>query len=220
MVLRIEILALPMEVESSHDGRSQEPPFRENAHRKILDNLVWPCVVALPHLVQLVEKTADLKASQSRLMNKLACDGGWGRTNRLRSITRRIVQAMYESRFFSQDSHLLVDGDTDPIGQPTRLGYVLPELLNSDRRTKDEAKPPIGRGTAHPPIHSVRTFRDRADLRQTQPAIKVEHCRTVPGDREGVASMPNKIDFSLAHANLLLHKKATCRPDPTRLRPR
>lgn len=99
------------------------------------------------------------------------------------------------------------DGHIAFIGHPRQLDEVLPKVLNGSWRTSDEAKA----------ADTARIARNGAVAREQAlkkpindrfwAAIKIENWKTaLSAIEEGIALVPDDINFRLAHVHLLLHR--------------
>lgn len=99
------------------------------------------------------------------------------------------------------------DGQIAFIGHPSQLDEVLPEVLNGSWRTSDKAKAAdTERIAASEPMARQQALKKPIDDRFWA-AVKLEDWKTALwAIEEGIALMPDDINFRLAHAHLLLHK--------------
>ncbi|MER9831218.1 TlpA family protein disulfide reductase [Mesorhizobium sp. M0134] len=99
------------------------------------------------------------------------------------------------------------DGHIAFIGHPGQLDGVLPKALNGSWRTRDKAKAADTERIAR----SESLAREQALKKPIDDrfwaAVKLEDWKTALwAIEEGIALMPDDINFRLAHAHLLLHK--------------
>lgn len=99
------------------------------------------------------------------------------------------------------------DGHIAFIGHPSQLDEVLPEVLNGSWRTSGKAKAAdTERIATSDPIAREQALKKPIDDRFWA-AVKLEDWKTALwAIEEGIALMPDDINFRLAHAHLLLHK--------------
>ncbi|ESZ21332.1 alkyl hydroperoxide reductase [Mesorhizobium sp. L2C084A000] len=99
------------------------------------------------------------------------------------------------------------DGCIAFIGHPSQLGEVLPKVFNGSWRTSNKAKAADQERIAtSEPLALEQTLKKPIDDRFWA-AVKLEDWKTALwAIEEGIASMPDDLNFRLAHAHLLLHK--------------
>ncbi|MER8374814.1 TlpA disulfide reductase family protein [Mesorhizobium sp. M1406] len=93
------------------------------------------------------------------------------------------------------------------IGHPSQLGEVLPKVLNGSWRTSKKAKAADHERIAtSEPLAREQALKKPIDDRFWA-AVKLEDWKTALwAIEEGIALMPDDLNFRLAHAHLLLHK--------------
>ncbi|MER8963803.1 TlpA disulfide reductase family protein [Mesorhizobium sp. M0701] len=185
-----------------------------------------PCVAAMPHLVQFQEKYRDsglevvgVAASEhaptaaeaqtkldawltekcSNLNFRIAFDST-GEMNRL---------WMEPSLSFGIPTSFVVDRDGHIafIGYPWQLDEVLPKVLNGSWRTSDEAKAADTERIASGQRDAREDALKKPINDRFWAAVKLEDWKTALwAIEEGIALMPDDLNFRLAHAHLLLHK--------------
>ncbi|MER9638336.1 redoxin family protein [Mesorhizobium sp. M0228] len=99
------------------------------------------------------------------------------------------------------------DGHIAFIGHPMQLDEILPKVLNGSWRTSDEAKAADKERIAtSEPMARQQALKKPIDDRFWA-AVKLEDWKTALwAIEEGLALMPDNIEFRRTHANLLLHK--------------
>ncbi|MER8442147.1 TlpA family protein disulfide reductase [Mesorhizobium sp. M1066] len=99
------------------------------------------------------------------------------------------------------------DGCIAFIGHPSKLDEVLPKVLNGSWRISDQAKAAdTERIATSEPMTRPQALKKPIDDRFWA-AVKLEDWKTALwAIEEGIALMPDDINFRLAHAHLLLHK--------------
>ncbi|MER8390914.1 TlpA family protein disulfide reductase [Mesorhizobium sp. M1340] len=99
------------------------------------------------------------------------------------------------------------DGHIAFIGHPSQLDEVLPKVLNGSWRISDKAKAAdTERIATSEPMAREQALKQPIDDRFWA-AVKLEDWKTALwAIEEGIALMPDDINFRLAHAHLLLHK--------------
>ncbi|MER9196919.1 TlpA family protein disulfide reductase [Mesorhizobium australicum] len=99
------------------------------------------------------------------------------------------------------------DGNIAFIGPPSQLDEILPKVLNGSWRISNKAKAADTERIARSePMAREQALKQPIDDRFWA-AVKLEDWKTVLwAIEEGIALMPDDINFRLAHAHLLLHK--------------
>ncbi|MES0076735.1 TlpA disulfide reductase family protein [Mesorhizobium sp. M0058] len=99
------------------------------------------------------------------------------------------------------------DGCIAFIGHPSQLGEVLPKVLKGSWRTSNKAKAADQERIAtSEPLARGQALKKPIDDRFWA-AVKLEDWKTALwAIEEGIALMPDDLNFRLAHAHLLLHK--------------
>ncbi|MER9481925.1 TlpA family protein disulfide reductase [Mesorhizobium sp. M0494] len=99
------------------------------------------------------------------------------------------------------------DGHIAFIGHPGQLDEILPKVLSGSWRTSDKAKAADTERIARSePMAREQALKQPIDDRFWA-AVKLEDWKTALwAIEEGIALMPDDINFRLAHAHLLLHK--------------
>ncbi|RVC83063.1 TlpA family protein disulfide reductase [Mesorhizobium sp. M4A.F.Ca.ET.022.05.2.1] len=186
-----------------------------------------PCVAAMPHLVQLQEKYKDsglevlgvaadehaptaveartrldawLTEKCSNLNYRIAFDYNTGEMNKLWGEPSFSV-GIPASFVVDRDGHIAFVGDT------MQLDEVLPKVLNGSWRTSDQARASDTERIAR--IES--TAREQALKKPINERFwaavgKLDWKTALSAIEEGIALMPDDINFRLAHVHLVLHR--------------
>ncbi|NEU99609.1 TlpA disulfide reductase family protein [Bradyrhizobium uaiense] len=227
MVLRMESSAPPIKVQSWLRGQ----PLTNFQPGKVYIVEFWatwcgPCVEAMPHLVQLQEQYRDRGLEVVGVAaNERASTTNEARTKLDAWLTEKFPKLNYRIAFdysgemdklwmepsfsFGIPTSFVVDRDGQIafIGHPTQLDDVLPKVLDGIWRTSDEAKAADTNRTDE----NQRITREIAVLKpiyaKLQPAMEAEDWKAAfSAVEEGLALVPNQIEFRRLHAHLLLHK--------------
>ncbi|WP_031195847.1 TlpA disulfide reductase family protein [Mesorhizobium sp. L103C119B0] len=227
MVLQMESPAPSIKVENWLRGE----PLTNFQPGKVYIVEFWatwcgPCVSAMPHLMQLQEKYRDsglevvgiaadedaptaveartkldawLTEKCSNLNYRMAFDYT-GEMNKL-WMEPSFSVAIPTSFVVDRDGHIAF------IGLPTELDEVLPKVHNGSWRTSDQAKSADTERIAK----NERMAREQALKKPIDDrfwaAVKTEDWKTaLSAIEEGIALLPDNLNFRLAHATLVLHK--------------
>ncbi|WP_352539048.1 TlpA family protein disulfide reductase [Mesorhizobium sp. M0029] len=99
------------------------------------------------------------------------------------------------------------DGDIAFIGHPSQLDEVLPKVLNGGWCTSNKAKAADQQRTAtSEPMAREKALKEPIDDRFWAAVENHDWKTALWAIEEGIALMPDDINFRLAHAHLLLHK--------------
>ncbi|WP_192360065.1 TlpA disulfide reductase family protein [Mesorhizobium mediterraneum] len=185
-----------------------------------------PCVAAMPHLVQLQEKykdsglevvgvaadedapTADeartkLDAWLSEKCSNLNYRIAFDHTGEMNKLWREPSFSIGIPASFVVDR----DGHIAFVGHPMQLDEVLPKVLNGSWRTSDEAKAADTERIASHQRKARELTLTNPIYAKLRPAMQAEDwTAALSAVEEGVALMPDILDFREIHANLLLHK--------------
>ncbi|WP_258599794.1 TlpA disulfide reductase family protein [Mesorhizobium sp. AR10] len=185
-----------------------------------------PCVDGMPHLMQLQEKyrdsgveivgvaaseeapTADEARSKldawltekfSNLNYRMAFDS-----------TGEMKKLWMEPSFsFTIPTSFVVDRDAHIafIGGPTKLDEVLPKVLNGSWRSSDQAKSADAERIAEGETKARETALKKPIRDKFQAAVEKEDWKTaLSAIKEGIALIPDNVNFRVSLAHLLLHK--------------
>ncbi|MET4331294.1 thiol-disulfide isomerase/thioredoxin [Bradyrhizobium sp. i1.15.2] len=181
-----------------------------------------PCVVAMPHLIKLQAKykdeglevigvaaseqapTADeartkLDAWLTEKFSNLNYRIGFDSTGEMTKLWMNASSSRWIPRSFVVDR----DGHIGFIGRPSQIDDVLPKIINGTWRTSYEAKAAEAKRIAE----SQREARERSIRRTIQPAMEAKDWpAALSAVEEGIAAMPDNLEFRDIHADLLLHK--------------
>ncbi|MER8649227.1 TlpA disulfide reductase family protein [Mesorhizobium sp. M1121] len=98
------------------------------------------------------------------------------------------------------------DGNIAFIGHPSQLDEILPKVLNGSWRISEAKAADTERIATSEPMAREQALKQPIDDRFWA-AVKLEDWKTALwAIEEGIALMPDDINFRLAHAHLLLHK--------------
>ncbi|WP_206078925.1 TlpA disulfide reductase family protein [Allomesorhizobium camelthorni] len=227
MVLQMESPAPSIKVENWLRGE----PLANFQPGKVYIVEFWatwcgPCVAAMPHLVQLQEKHRDsglevvgvaaheaaptaveartkldawLTEKCSNLNHRIAFDHT-GEMNKL-WMEPSLAVGIPTSFVVDRDGHIAF------IGHPMELDEVLPKVLNGSWRTSDQAKSAVAERIArNEPLAREQALKKPINERYWA-AVKTEDWKTaLSAIEEGIALMPDDINFRQAHVHLLLHR--------------
>ncbi|WP_192178581.1 TlpA disulfide reductase family protein [Mesorhizobium amorphae] len=185
-----------------------------------------PCLAAMPHLVQLQEQykdsglevigvaadeqapTADeartkldawLSEKCSNLNYRIAFDHT-GEMNKL-WMEPSFSVGIPTSFVVDRDGHIAF------IGHPTELDDVLPKVLNGSWRTSDEGKTADTRRIAESESIAREQALKKPINDRFRAAVEKEDWKTaLSAIEEGIALMPDHLNFRQAHAHLVLHR--------------
>lgn len=185
-----------------------------------------PCVTAMPRLVQLQEKYKDsglevvgvaadedaptaveaqtrldawLTEKCSNLNFRIAFDST-GEMNRL-WMEASFSLGIPRSFVVDRDGHIAF------IGHPMHLDQILPKMLNGSWRTSDEAKAADKKRIAGGQREARERTLTKPISAKLRPAMEAEDwMAALSANEEGVALLPDNMEFRCIHANLLLHK--------------
>lgn len=225
MVLQMESPAPPIKVETWLRG----DPLTTFQPGKVYIVEFWatwcgPCVAAMPHLVQLQEKYRDsglevvgvaasehaptayeartkLGAWLTEKCSNLNFRIGFDYTGEMRQLW------MEPSLSVGIPTSFVVDrgGHIAFIGDPMKLDDVLPKVLNGSWRFSDEAKAAeTDRITRNEPLAREQALREAIIDRFR--AAKEDWKTALSAIEEGIALMPDNLNFRLHHAHLVLDR--------------
>ncbi|WP_353646035.1 TlpA disulfide reductase family protein [Mesorhizobium sp. WSM2239] len=185
-----------------------------------------PCVDGMPHLIQLQEKYRE---SGVEIVGVAASEDAptadEGRSKLDAWLTEKFSNLNYRIAFDSTGEMAKLwmepsfsvgiptsfvvdrDGHIAFIGHPTELDEVLPKVLNGSWRTSDQAK-----AADHDRIAQGETIaREQALTKpiydKLRPAMQTEDWKTaLSAVEEGIALLPDNLNFRSTHLNLLLHR--------------
>ncbi|MER9838260.1 TlpA family protein disulfide reductase [Mesorhizobium sp. M0145] len=227
MVLRMESPAPSIKVENWLRGE----PLTNFQPGKVYIVEFWatwcgPCVSAMPHLMQLQEKYKDSGLEVLGIAaDEDAPTAVEARTKLDAWLTEKCSNLNYRIAFdYTGKMNMLWmepsfsvgiptsfivdrDGHIAFIGHPSQLDEFLPKVLNGSWRTSNKAKAADQERIAtHHRIAREQVLKNPIDARFWA-AVKLEDWKTALwAIEEGIALMPDDINFRLAHAHLLLHK--------------
>uniref|UniRef100_UPI001783BEF9 TlpA family protein disulfide reductase n=1 Tax=Mesorhizobium silamurunense TaxID=499528 RepID=UPI001783BEF9 len=99
------------------------------------------------------------------------------------------------------------DGHIAFIGHPMKLDEVLPKVLNGSWRTSDEAKAAdTERIARNEPIAREQALKKPINDRFRAAVEKEDWKTALSAIEEGIALLPDNLNFRQAHAHLVLHK--------------
>ncbi|MER8549419.1 TlpA family protein disulfide reductase [Mesorhizobium sp. M1169] len=227
MVLQIESPAPSIKVEDWLRGE----PLANFQPGKVYIVDFWatwcgPCVAAMPHLMQLQEKYKD---SGLEVVGVAADEDAptavEARTNLDAWLTEKCSNLNYRIAFdYTGEMNKLWrepsfsvgiptsfvvdrDGHIAFIGHPTELDEVLPNVLNGNWPTSDQAKAAdTERIVKCEPIACEHAWKKTINERFWAAVGKQDWKTALSAIEDGIVLMQDDINFRLAHAHLLLHK--------------
>ncbi|PZV34900.1 TlpA disulfide reductase family protein, partial [Mesorhizobium kowhaii] len=181
-----------------------------------------PCVDAMPHLMQLQEKYRESGVEIVAVAAyERAPTADEARSNLDAWLTEKFSNLNYRMAFdstgemdklwmepsfsFTIPTSFVVDRDGHIafVGRPTELDEVLPKVLNGSWRTSDQAKSADAERIAKGETEA----RERALKKPIQAAVEKGDWKTaLSAIKEGIALMPDNLDFRVRHAQLLLYE--------------
>ncbi|RWG77862.1 TlpA disulfide reductase family protein [Mesorhizobium sp.] len=185
-----------------------------------------PCVDGMPHLIQLQEKYKDngveivgVAASEDAPTADEARStlDAW-LTEKFPNLNYRIAfdstgemdKLWMEPSFsYGVPTSFVVDRDGHIafIGHPTQLDEVLPKVLNGSWRISDQAKSADTERIAEGETIAREQALTKPIYDKLRPAMEAEDWKTaLSAIEEGLALIPDKLNFRVSHVNLLLHR--------------